>query len=291
MNNNNMIDLHVHSNASDGTLTPSEVVTRAFNLELKAIALTDHDTVKGIPEAIASAAALNNNSSRAIEIIPGIEMSCEYMKREIHILGFFVDYESTSFKNALVHIQQVREDRNLRMIELFQKDGIDVTIEKLQAGNPHSVITRAHFARVLLEEGVCRTKDQAFRKYIGVGCPYYLPRTVITPEYAFSLITEAGGMPFIAHPLLYKLGYTQIEAMISDFIPLGLKGLEVYHSSNNWYESDKLRSIALKYSLLTSGGSDFHGANKPDIELGIGRGGLAIHESLLINMKSHYQNQ
>ena len=147
------------------------------------------------------------------------------------------------------------------------------------------MITRAHFARVLVEKGYCKDKNAAFDRYVGVGCPYYLPKPQITPELSLPLITKAGGIPILAHPMLYKLGYRQVEELIQYLIPLGLKGIEAYHSSNNISQSDKLRSLALKYHLVVSGGSDFHGANKPDIELGTGRGGLRITESILDAIK------
>lgn len=274
------IDLHVHSNASDGTLTPAEVVDAAITKELHAISLTDHDTIDGTYEALKTAAGTN------LTIIPGIELSCYYKNREIHILGLFIDYTNEEFQHELINIKKARKDRNLEMVKRFQDAGINVTLEKLQAGNPNSVITRAHFARVLLEEGIVKTKDQAFNKYIGVHCPYYIPKPTITPEYALKLINNVGGIAILAHPLLYKLGYSEIEEMITTLIPLGLKGIEAYHSSNNWYESDKLRSLALKYNLLISGGSDFHGANKPDIKIGSGRGGLKIHRKILDNLKA-----
>ena len=269
------IDLHVHSTASDGTLTPTEVVERAIQHNLAAIALTDHDTVAGIPEALAA----GRNSQTTI--IPGIEVSCDYNATEIHVLGFYLDYTSTELQEKLYTIRHAREKRNEDMIALFQKDDIPITMELLQNGNPKTVITRAHFARVLMELGICKTKEQAFSRYIGTNCKYYLPKPVITPEYALGLITEAGGIPVLAHPLLYHLGYRQVEDMITELMSYGLKGVEAYHSSNNIYESDRLRSIALRHNLITTGGSDFHGQNKPDIDIGCGRGGLRITEHLL----------
>ena len=156
-----------------------------------------------------------------------------------------------------------------------------MSMELLTQGNPETVVTRAHFARVLMEEGIVKTKEQAFKHYLGPGCKYYLPKPEVTPEYVLSLITNAGGIPILAHPLIYKLNFRQIEELIQTLIPFGLKGIEAYHSSTNSYESDRLRSMALQYDLVISGGSDFHGANKPDIELGIGRGGLKITEHIL----------
>lgn len=273
------VDLHVHSNASDGTLTPSEVVHLALQKNLAAIALSDHDTVKGVPEAISAA------EGTTLEVVPATELSCYYRNVEIHVLGLFVDYRDADFQSKLEELEQERMQRNLDMIALFQRDNISITLEELQAGNPRSVITRAHFARVLVEKGYCKDKNAAFDRYVGVGCPYYLPKPQITPELSLPLITKAGGIPILAHPMLYKLGYRQVEELIQHLIPLGLKGIEAYHSSNNISQSDKLRSLALKYHLVVSGGSDFHGANKPDIELGTGRGGLRITESILDAIK------
>lgn len=273
------VDLHVHSNASDGTLTPSEVVHLALQKNLAAIALSDHDTVKGVPEAISAA------EGTTLEVVPATELSCYYRNVEIHVLGLFVDYKDADFQAKLEELEQERMQRNLDMIALFQRDNISITLEELQAGNPRSVITRAHFARVLVEKGYCKDKNAAFDRYVGVGCPYYLPKPQITPELSLPLITKAGGIPILAHPMLYKLGYRQVEELIQYLIPLGLKGIEAYHSSNNISQSDKLRSLALKYHLVVSGGSDFHGANKPGIELGTGRGGLRITESILDAIK------
>ena len=274
-----LIDLHVHSNASDGSLTPREVADEAISMGLRAIALTDHDTIDGIKEI------LDYTSDKNLEVIPGIELSCYYNNREIHILGFFVDYTNPNLQKELSFLKEAREGRNLKMIELMQKDGLDITMEKLLHGNPDSVITRAHFARVLVEEGICKDKEVAFRKYIGIGCKYYLPKPQVSCETAMNILTKYSKGAFLAHPLLYHFGYKQIEELLTYLKTLGLKGVEVYHSSNNMYESDKLRSMALKLGLLTSGGSDFHGIIKPNIKMGIGRGGMKIPMRLLDNIK------
>lgn len=274
-----LIDLHVHSNASDGSFSPSEVADLAIEAGLSAIALTDHDTIDGIPEI------MKYTEGKDLEIVPGIELSCYYQKREIHILGFYMDYNNSELNQELSRLKEARENRNIKMVDLMQKDGIPVTMEKLLHGNPDSVITRAHFARVLVEEGICKDKNAAFRKYIGVGCKYYLAKPEVTCEQAMDIITKYGKAAFLAHPLIYHLGYTQIEELIDYLKPMGLKGIEAYHSSNNSYESDKLRSIALKKELAISGGSDFHGAVKPDIMIGRGRGGMKIPMRLLDNIK------
>lgn len=275
----NLIDLHVHSNASDGSLTPEEVADEAMRMGLSAIALTDHDTVDGIPTIMAYTA------DKPLEIVPGIELSCYYKNREIHILGFYVDYQNPELNTELATLKKAREDRNVKMVEMMQADGLPVTMEKLLHGNPDSVITRAHFARVLVEEGICKTKDAAFKQYIGIGCKYYLPKPQVTCETAMHILTTYSKAAFLAHPLLYHLGYAQIEELLVYLQSLGLKGIEAYHSSNNAYESDKLRSMALNLGLCTSGGSDFHGAVKPNIQMGKGRGGMRIPMHLLDEIK------
>lgn len=275
-----LIDLHVHSNASDGSLTPSEVANEAMKMGLSAIALTDHDTIDGVTEI------LEYTKDKDLEVIPGIELSCYYNNREIHILGFYVDYTNPELQKELDILKEAREGRNLKMIELMRKDGIDITMEKLLHGNPDSVITRAHFARVLVEDGICKDKEVAFKKYIGIGCKYYLPKPQVTCETAMNILTKYSKAAFLAHPLLYHLGYNQIEELVIYLKSLGLKGIEAYHSSNNCYESDKLRSMALKLDLAISGGSDYHGIIKPNIQMGKGRGGMRVPMRLLDNIKT-----
>ena len=143
------------------------------------------------------------------------------------------------------------------------------------------------FARVLIEDGIVKNKDQAFKKYLGEKCRYYLPKPEVTCERALSIINQYGKCAVLAHPLLYKLGYNQIEKLLDYLKPLGLKGLEAYHSSNNSYESGKLRAIADRHDLFVSGGTDFHGVIKPDISLGTGRGGMRITTGILDNIKAH----
>lgn len=274
-----LIDLHVHSNSSDGSLTPTEVADEAMRMGLSAIALTDHDTIDGIPEI------LEYTKDKPLEVVPGIELSCYYNNREVHILGFYMDYANPALNEELSELKMAREGRNLKMVELMQADGLPVTMEKLLHGNPDSVITRAHFARVLVEEGVCKDKEAAFKKYIGIGCKYYLPKPQVTCETAMKILTTYSKGAFLAHPLLYHLGYAQIEELLIYLKSLGLKGVEAYHSSNNSYESDKLRSMAIKLGLGISGGSDFHGAVKPNIQMGKGRGGMKISMHLLDEIK------
>lgn len=272
----NYIDLHVHSSASDGSYTPEEVVELAKNAGLSEFALTDHDTVEGIDAAIAHTEKIGG-----IRVIPGTELSCYYGKREIHIVGLFINHRDRTFLQELQRLKDAREARNERMVQNFVDAGLPLTMEELKHGNPNSVITRAHFARVLVEKGYCKDKNEAFEKYVGIGCPFYLPKPKVTPEHVLKLITDAGGTAILAHPYSYKLSKSEVEVLLDYLIPLGLSGMECYYSTYDNEQIQELRSIAYNKNLLVSGGSDFHGVVKPDISIGIGRGNLHIPEKLL----------
>ena len=228
-----LIDLHVHSNASDGTLTPAAVVALAVEKELTAIALTDHDTIAGIPQAIEAARGL------PIEIIPGIELSCHYEGEEIHVLGLYVNPDDPAFLRETDRLLILREKRNDEMIRRFSEDGMVLTREELTAGNPDTVITRAHFARVLMEKGYVSSMDQAFKKYLKYGGRWCPKKETIEPSYALRILTDCGASPVLAHPYQYHLGDARLEALVASLKEDGLAGLEVYHSSNNQYESSR----------------------------------------------------
>lgn len=279
----NYIDLHVHSNASDGTLTPTEVVSRAIQNGLSAIALTDHDTIDGVKEALDTANKAKE-AGQSIEIIAGTELSVAYKGRDIHILGLFIDIQNRDFQNFLNHAKEERITRNLKMIENLQNVGIAITIEDLKRENEDTVITRAHFAKHLLETGVVKTKEEAFRKYLDSSTPYFVPREYFTPEEAIKQIHSAGGIASLAHPLLYKYSRSEVEKLVVYLKSLGLDALETYYTTHTDADEYFVRNLARRQGLMMTGGSDFHGTNKPDIELGIGRGKLKVPASLLDNL-------
>ena len=276
------IDLHVHSSASDGSLTPEEVVDLAKHAGLTAFALTDHDTVEGVERALVHAKKIKD-----IEVIPGTELSCYYNNREIHIVGLFINHKDETFLKELQKLEQAREARNEKMVQNFVDAGIPITLEELKHGNPNSVITRAHFARVLIEKGICKDKTEVFDKYLGIGCPFYLPKPKVTPEHVISLIHQAGGIAILAHPYSYKLSKTEIAHMLDDLIPAGLSGIECYYSTYDDGQMQELRNIACAKKLLISGGSDFHGTVKPDISIGTGHGNLRIPDQLLTAIRKY----
>ena len=282
----NYIDLHVHSNKSDGTLSPAMVVEHAAKCGLSAIALTDHDCIQGIREALDAASGL----SAPIRIIPGVEISAEYKKRDIHILGLMIDPENEALQNALNEALSERDRRNEKMVENLRRIGMDITMEDLLFGTKDTVITRAHFARCLIAKGYVKNSEEAFKKYLNSDTPYYVCRTYMSPKDAIHLIKNAGGIPILAHPLLYHLTLAEIEELIALLKSYGLAGVETIYSNNTGNDESIVRGLAHKFNLLITGGSDYHGANKPSIEIGIGKGNLKIPESILDSLDAYKQS-
>ncbi len=275
-----MIDLHTHSTESDGTLTPQELMQLAADTGLSAIALTDHDTVTGLEKARPIAQALG------VELVPGIELSTNYNGTEVHILGFYIDDTSTAFLAKLQKFLDSRELRNEKMAFALQKEGFDISLEKLQMEYPKSVITRAHFARYLVEQGFIKNRETVFRKYLGDNCRCYVPREKITPFEAIDLINQSGGLAFFAHPVLCHMNHDRLRFFIRDLKSAGLTGIEAIYSMNSPGDERNMKKFAKEFDLLISGGSDFHGENKPYIHLGTGKGNLKIPDTLLDIIKN-----
>lgn len=275
------IDLHVHSTVSDGTFTPTELVAEAKRCNLSAFALTDHDTIHGFEEAKKASEGTD------IEVIPGVEISAAYKKKDIHILGLFVNTNYEPLKSALDNALLERDNRNAKMAQNLANGGLDIDIERLTASfAPGTVLTRAHFAKYLLETKQIKSISEAFEHYLNADGPYYVPREFISPEDTIQLIKQAGGIPVLAHPLIYHLPEEELDALISRLKDAGLQGLEVFYSSNTGFDEGIVRRYANKYDLVMTGGSDFHGTNKPQISMGTGRGNLKIPYSVLENLKA-----
>lgn len=274
------IDLHTHSNYSDGTCSPAEVVEKAVSNGLSAFALTDHDSVAGIDDAINAVKKQN----APIQLIPGTELSVGYKSGDIHIVGLFINHHDAAFNKVSEMMIKRRIDRNLEMVKRFNDAGIPITIPELTNGNPDAVITRAHFARWLVDHDVVKSPNDAFKKYLDTSSPFYVPRKYITPEEGIDIINKSGGIAILAHPLHYKLPQNELEQLIERLKDAGLKGIEVMYSNHIGQDEAYARKLANKYHLLPSGGSDFHGANKPAIDIGKGRGNLAIPYEYLENL-------
>lgn len=277
------IDLHTHSTRSDGTLTPAELIRYAAQKGLAAIALTDHDTIDGIEEAVQAARSLSSQDPDALvpEVIPGVELSTEYRGKDIHIVGLFIDWQNREFADRLRGFADARIYRNRKMCSLLTENGCPVSYEDLEAAFPDTVITRAHFAQYLLDRGMISSIDEAFRKLIGDDCPCFVPREKITPHDAVRFLLRFGGVPILAHPLQYKMSETELDALVASLTGLGLDGIEVYYSTHRQADTANLSRIAEKYGLLMSGGSDFHGTRKQNLDLGTGYGHLYVPDTIL----------
>ena len=274
------VDLHVHSDKSDGSLSPTALVDYAIEKGLRAFALTDHDTTEGLAEAITYAA------DKDIEVIPGIEFSTEYLGKDIHIVGLYIDYNNESFNRKLVEFRDSRINRNIKMCDNLREAGIDISYERLCNEFDGSVITRAHYAKYLLKYGYVSSLSEAFEKYIGDTCKYFVPREKVSPEAACALILEAGGIPVLAHPILYHMSEDELSVLITRLIPAGLVGIEALYSTYNSEDEALIRKLAAKHNLRLSGGSDFHGNAKPGLDLATGYGELFVPEDILDKLKA-----
>lgn len=280
------IDLHVHSCCSDGTLSPEELVDLAARTGLTAFALTDHDTTAGIDRALRAAEDIH------MEVIPGIEFSTRWQRRDVHILGYFMDYHAPFFQERLREFNGARTDRNEKMCARVREyTGFPMYLEQLRSRWPDAVITRAHMATWLTEQGYVKTRNIAFDKYLGDHAPCFVPKAETAPADAIELIQKAGGVPVLAHPLLYALSRKQLQALTEELKDSGLKGIEAIYSMNKGSDEAFVRSLAKKYGLLITGGSDFHGANKPNISLGTGLASLAVPYDLLESLKAACRDQ
>ncbi len=280
------IDLHVHSNCSDGTLTPEELVYRGIKQDLVAFALTDHDTVSGVDRAVKKAEELENH----IQVIPGVELSCQYpvsLERqvEIHILGYHIDNHNKILVDTLERVAEERDNRNKKMCQNLHDAGYPISYEELVETFGDQILTRAHFAKLLLKNGGVPSMDAAFHTCLAIDSPYFVNREYLTPKGAIDLIRGAGGIAVLAHPLLYKLSVSEIRQMLDELKSYGIAGIEALYSRNHGTDEAFVRKLADEYGLFITGGSDFHGDNKPDIEMGIGTGNLRIPVLLLESLR------
>lgn len=272
------IDLHTHSTASDGTLTPTELMRAAREAGLSAIALTDHDTFDGLPEARAEAAR------QGIELIPGCELSLDYGGLPTHMLALFVDERPGRLVGELTRVMEARARRNEIMLEKLRTVGVHLRREDVER-HATGVVGRPHMAQAMLEAGIVRTFDEAFNRFLGSGGLAYVPKAKLTPAEAIQAIQADGGLAVLAHPYLLSQQPRQIEAILTDLAALGLDGVEVYYTEHSDKYTALLAALAERLGLLASGGSDYHGAVKPGVHLGRGRGGLFVRGELLERMK------
>lgn len=273
------LDLHLHTTRSDGSYTPTEVVNMAHRAGVAALAITDHDIMTGIAEAMAA------GQRCGIEVIPGVEISSIVGDSELHILGYFLAWQDPSLNERFKTLRESRHRRNPKIIEQLQALGIDITYDEVRALAGTDSIGRPHIARVLMDKHVVTSAKEAFDRYLAEGQPAYVPRELPSPAEAIRWIKAARGLAVLAHPTWVKLAEQSLVDLVRQLKTDGLDGVEVYYSTHAARQTREYLGLAQQLGLLVTGGSDFHGLTKPDIEVGIGKGTLHIPTSLLPKMK------
>jgi 3',5'-nucleoside bisphosphate phosphatase len=278
------IDLHTHSTASDGTLTPSEILVLAESLHLGAISITDHDTVDGNRDL------LRTGIPRSIGFLTGIEISSLPPSLfpvfgSFHILGYGINIEDKALNHTLIALQDARKNRNPHIIQKLNALGIKVDLNNVRQFSGKCQLGRPHIARYLVHEGFVGSIDEAFEKYLGKGKAAYVEKFRISCREAIKLILNAGGLPVLAHPYLLQLDKGVVfEELILELKSFGLKGIEIYYPEHPPESVRFYAQIANKFSLITTGGTDFHGDIKPEIKLGSGLGDLFVPYELYENI-------
>ena len=257
-----MLDLHIHTTASDGSLTPTQVVQLARKKGFSLIAVTDHDTMGGVAEALEAGKKYN------VDVVPGVEISSG-VTLEVHMLGYGMSPDHPVIKAMMEDMRAARVERMERIIENLQKMGVPITVEEVEAV-AGGAIGRPHIAQVLIAHGLVPDVRTAFREYIGVGAKAYVERRKMTSEQVVANIRAAGGVPVLAHGGLLRISEVELNQWIDSMAKKGLMGLECYHNAHTPQMERLLRAAAERNGLLVTGGSDFHGASRPDVEMGTG---------------------
>jgi predicted metal-dependent phosphoesterase TrpH len=278
---NDHIDLHIHSTASDGTLSPAEILVKAIELNLRAIAITDHDTIEG------SKWVLAKGLPAGLQFLTGVEISANPlpafpMPGSLHILGYAFHLEDLHLNRSLYRLQKARRDRNPRIIQKLNLLGFDISFESVISDtDPGCQIGRPHIARYMVKRGYAKSLEDAFNTYLSAGKPAYVEKFRVECAQAIKLIRDAGGIPVLAHPGLLNMGIDErFESMITVLKSMGLRGMEVYYPDHTSELTFYYADLAKHHDLLLTGGTDFHGTLKPDINMGSGYGDLAIPYTL-----------
>lgn len=284
-----MIDLHMHSTFSDGSQSPTELVKEAKELGLSGIALTDHDTSDGVTEFVEAGKELG------ITTVPGVEISIDTKlpnNGHLHMLGLFIDPFSPDLKNKLDYLQAHRNERAGKIIDALNGLGVSVTLEELQEEAGEGSIGRPHVAKILVRNGIVSTIQEAFDKYLAKGKPAYMDKVKFAEEEAIELIHRANGLAILAHPQL--MGFDKVEETIDKILQLsefGLDGYEAFYPGLPVNLQKALLELAQKNDFIISGGSDYHGKNKPGVHMGTGKGDLQVPDKILKSLHSKVNQQ
>lgn len=269
-----MIDLHVHSTYSDGSLTPGELVAEAAAAGLSALALTDHDTMAGILEFTTAARAAG------VRPVPGIELSVAHEHGPLHMLGYFPE-PGPEIDDALDRIRRGRLERNMVIVERLAAAGVPVPWEEVLALAGGDLVARPHFAMALVARGHVATKDEAFARFLARGRPGYAERFRYPAAEAIGILRRAGGVAVLAHPGLLRCEGSHLRDLVAELAAAGLGGIEVWHSQHNTVQIRRLTRLARAHDLVATGGSDYHGAMSPDLRIGRGFGTLDVPDSVV----------
>lgn len=278
-----MIDLHSHSTASDGTDSPAEVVRLAADVGLHALALSDHDTLEQLPEARAAAAA------HGVRLVPACEISCELAGRapgSLHLLVYFVDDGPGPLQDRLGTLQAARHARNAQIVATLRRQGVDITVDDVLAEAGSGSVGRPHIARALLRRGAVGSIQEAFDLWLAKGRPAYFERERLDPEESIALAHASGGVTSVAHPATLGLGGGALDELVGELAAAGLDALECEYGRYVSEQRVALRDLALRHGLAVTGGSDYHGENKPGLALGVGEGDLAVPDELLAALEA-----
>ena len=273
-----LIDLHTHSTCSDGSMSPRELVRHAASKGLAAIALSDHDSVSGVKDA------MDEGKKVGVEVVPAIELSVQ-SETETHILGYYIDIDHPLLKEALDSVMDARNRRTLNTCQKLNDLGFNVTMEEAYSIAPSGLIGRAHFARIMMEKGYISSVKEGFDKWLGVGKPAYDGSQALTARQAVELIKNIGGYSYVAHPHLIRISDDELRVFLTDLKKYGLCGIEGYYNEYTPEMQEKFQSMAKELGLKISGGTDFHAKMKPHIEIGIGQGNMKIPYSVLENIR------
>ncbi len=276
---NCLIDLHCHTNASDGSLTPTELVELASNIGIFALSIADHDTLGGLEEAVKA------GIERKLCVIPGIELSVNSPWGSLHLLGYFSNVKPYNLSQRITQIQSFREKRNPAIAKKLQEMGIPINFDDVVNAAGGQVIGRPHFAKIIVQMGAVSNSQEAFDKYLKNGAPAYVDRERLTIQEAIALIVSDNGIPVLAHPGLITVpdGFN-FEDIVIAFKKMGGKGIEAYAPVHFKSLTNKLLGLANKYDLIITGGTDFHGETKPHLRPGIGEGNFLVPDELAITL-------
>ncbi|UCG38726.1 MAG: PHP domain-containing protein [bacterium] len=277
-----MIDLHTHSTASDGKLTPTELIRYAKKVGIEVISLTDHDTLSGLEEASQEAARIG------VEFIPGVEISADYNPGTMHMLGYFIDPLNVDLADTLAWLRGGRDDRNRIILKKLAELGCPLEMEKVAELAGGDSVGRPHIARAMMDRGYVASFQEAFDRYLGKGAAAYVDREKMTPERAIEKIRSAGGLPVLAHPQTLALGEAELSDLLGHLASVGLAGVEVYYYSHSERETALYASLASKHNLLITGGSDFHGPGMIDTGLGVGKGNMKVPGSVARRLREEH---